>query len=136
MILPFYIYYNSISKKKVKINSGIGSIFITSLIFFLLIKIFLVSIVNPIQVGFPQNEGVTGVDIYTMPVTSNLNLVEISFELLFSTIIFLLLSFLFIKRYENFKIILEKIIYFSVLIFFVIYISIFYIQLGSMFLQY
>lgn len=121
LIMPFYIFYKNVKKEKIKLNKELIIYFITSL--FLLISLMLSNILNPIMLGTPTSS-IKGVDIYTQNIFStHTNFLIESIMIFFTIIIFSTIIFL---TYNKIKIILKKITYYTILLFFVIYISIFF----------
>ncbi len=141
LISPFYIFYKNINKEKIKFNKIISIIFLISLISFLVLNLLNdnSSLVNSnsndnilnfvtIPLGIENINKIThisGVDIYTNPLIRNSNsLMFIQISIIIS-IISLILLFKYFSKYELF---FQRIILFSIFIFFLIYISIFSIS--------
>ncbi|MCA9459985.1 MAG: hypothetical protein KC550_05550, partial [Nanoarchaeota archaeon] len=138
LTLPFYIYYMNIQNKEIKFEKNLTSILLASIILYLCIFIgsnYLTNIgnlENPINIDNSLDNSVLGIDIYTKPVTlklvENKKITQTSIEIILSIILFIILLFFLRKEFEKHKIIFKKITYLIVLIFFLGYISSFYIN--------
>lgn len=133
MITPFYIFYKNIQNKKIKIPNILGVIFLSSIIFLLLIMVFIPNVDVPIKIGQTQSVSIKGVDLYTSPVTNqDINneetFLRTAIELLLSFLLFIVSSIFLLFRYQKYKIYFEKIFYTIILLFFIFYISIFFMS--------
>lgn len=129
LFMPFYIYYKNIQKDKININKLFATIFLTGLIFIPIIY-YIPNVNTPLNIGLSQNQEVFGVDIYTKQITNTENITSTTSTELLTTIILFLITIMFlIFRYEKYQIFFNKIIYICVILFFLLYISLFYISI-------
>ncbi|MCA9495940.1 MAG: hypothetical protein KC589_03280 [Nanoarchaeota archaeon] len=138
LTLPFYIYYMNIQNKEIQFTKNLTAILLSSIILYLTIFIGnnfsqnYGNLENPINIDNSQDKLVLGIDIYTKPVTlkliENKNIIQTSIEIILSIFIFIISLYFFRKEFEKHKTIFKKIIYIIVLIFFLGYISSYYIS--------
>jgi len=89
------------------------------------------NISNPISISQPKSLDVKGVDIHTTQITNNLDQKSLNFasnELLVSIILFLTITIFLLFRYEKYKFFFNRLIFIFVLLFFVFYISLFFLS--------
>lgn len=126
MVLPFYIFYNNLNKKKIVFKKWFSIIFLSAL-FFNLILFFLPTVNTPLNIDSPNVSTIKGVDFYTSPVANSIN----SFELLLSIFIFFIILAFLVFRFNKYHFFYKKIIFISILLFFIFYIFIFFTSLLS-----
>jgi hypothetical protein len=124
MILPFYIFFNNIRNKKIKLNKYFSIIFLSSVFFYFSFKAF-ESLNFPIKiVEIPAILAVKGVDIISLNIIP-FDVTGLGLDLLYSTLLFLFLIFIIYFRYDKYVFYFTKMIYLFILIFFVYYIYLF-----------
>jgi hypothetical protein len=135
LCFPFYYIYKRIKNQLITLPKYIIIFIIAMSLFYLLSQdFFMPTISMPISIGTTQSIGVEGVDIYTNPIfNENMSLTSVDFSDTISLLIFfILLFFLFVViKFEKYKQIFTHITYGIFLLFFVIYIMLFYIDLNT-----
>lgn len=118
MLLPFYIFYNNVRKVPIRFGKMFASLAIASVMYYL----FLVALPGahpPLIMTSPDlDSSIRGVDIISQSMTQGVNPYElVSLSLLF----FVALIFL-LYRYDAYEYFFKRILLFSLLVFFLIYI--------------
>lgn len=122
MILPFYIFYNNVSNKKVVFNKFFAIVLISSMAFYLTL-VALPQAHPPLEMKKPSaGLGIQGVDIITTNLTDGIN----GYELVTCTFLFFILLIFLFFRYDKYKLFFDKTILVVLLVFFLLYISSFF----------
>lgn len=130
LVSPFFLYYKTINREKIKIPKILNVFFLTLIFFTIALTLLSFTpyeqkVINqPISFQQIQSESLTGVDIYTNSIYNNIN--EITGELMILTpLIILLILIIILFKYEKYKIFWEKISLTAILLFTIYYFLIF-----------
>jgi len=127
MAFPFFAYYKNIQKVHLNLPKAFVVIFLSSLVTW--IFLLLSPSINPsINFGFPQTDSISGVDIYTNNLSANQDSNLFSASVLKVLLFFIISTLIFWYVKKRWYIPLKKIMYFTTLFFFVIYISMYYLS--------
>jgi hypothetical protein len=123
LVLPFYILYKNIEKKKIYFSKFFVISFLSSIVFYLFF-IFIEVLKFPLGIrSLKAYEGVRGISIYTNPIIDqNVSSEVWTLILILSIVVFL---FLFL-RYEKYKFFYEKTLYVFLGLFLVFYIMMYF----------